>query len=573
MNRRDHAVVLILVLLLVGLGGVLALPKAPAAEVEATPTPEPTLPPPATYREGVVGVPASITPITARSRAERTLVGLIFSGLVRLGPDGGFEPDLATSWTTDESGQTWTFRLREDVTWQDGVPVTSDDVVFTVEALKSPDAVGAVASSWAEVEVAAVGEHTVQFTLQTPIAGFLAAATQPLLPAHLLADVPFADLATGEFATLPVGTGPYVLAELDDERAVLVPAALLPPPVEEPESSPTLDPFATPVPSATPTRPVPYLERIEVRFYEDAAALAAALESGQVDGATGLPVEQATALEGEEGIERIAYPTTTLSAVMLNLRPSHPELDDARVRKALLASIDRDALVGTVLGGDAERADALVPPASWAFDAASAPPVAFDRKQANTLLRDAGWKLSDGAWTAPRGKERYRAEILTVPAAASPRLAATAAYVRNAWTRLGLAVDLVELPAAELVERLRAGTYTAAVVDIAMGLEPDVFPLLASSQVRASGSNLSGYQDPALDKLLEAARAVGTPETRTAAWKALLAGLAERQPILPLAWSTEVMFARGLDGMAPRLIATPGDRFWDVLGWRLATDR
>lgn len=573
MNRRDHAVILVLVLLLVGLGGALALPKPPAAEAVATPTPEPTLPPPATYREGVVGVPASITPITARTRSERTLVGLIFSGLVRLGPDGGFEADLAKSWTTDESGKTWTFRIRDDVTWQDGAPVTADDVVFTVEALKSPDAVGAVASSWAEVEVEAVDEHTVQFTLQTPIGGFLAATTQPLLPAHLLADVPFADLATGEFATLPVGTGPYVLAELDDERAVLVPAALLPPPVEEPESSPTLDPFASRVPAATPTRPVPYLERIEVRFYQDAAALAAALESGEVDGATGLPVEQATALEGTEGIDRIAYPSTTLSAVMLNLRPSHPELDDARVRKALLASIDRNALVGTVLGGDAERADALVPSTSWAFDAASAPPVPFDRKQANTLLKDAGWKLSDGVWTAPRGKERYTAEILTVPAEASPRLAATAAYVRDAWTRLGLSVDIVELPAAELVERLRAGTYTAAVVDIAMGLEPDVFPLLASSQVRASGSNLSGYQDPALDKLLEAARAVGTPETRMAAWKALLAGLAERQPILPLAWSTEVMLARGLDGMTPRLIAAPGDRFWDVLAWRLATDR
>ena len=573
MNRRDHAVVAVLVLLLVGLGGALALPRPPAAEAVATPTPEPTLPPPATYREGVVGVPASITPITARTRAERTLVGLIFSGLVRLGPDGGFEPDLAKSWTTDETGKTWTFRIRDDVTWQDGVPVTADDVVFTVEALKSPDAVGAMASSWAEVEVAAVDEHTVQFTLQTPIAGFLAAVTQPLLPAHLLADVPFADLATHEFATLPVGTGPYVLAELDETQAVLVPAALLPPPVEEPETAPTLDPLATPAPAATPSRPVPYLERIEVRFYEDAAALAVALESGEVDGAAGLPPEQATVLAGVDGIERIAYPTTTLSAVMLNLRPSHPELDDARVRKALLASIDRDTLISSLLGGDATRADALVPPTSWAFDAATAPPLAFDRKRANTLLKDAGWKLADGAWTAPRGKARYEAEILTVPAEASPRLAATAAFVRDAWTRLGLSVTLVELPAAELVERLRAGTYTAAVVDIAMGLEPDVYPLLASSQVRASGSNLSGYQDPGLDKLLEAARAVGTPETRTAAWKALLAGLAERQPILPLAWSMDVMLARGLDGMSPRLIASPGDRFWDVLGWRLATDR
>jgi len=106
-----------------------------------------------------------------------------------------------------------------------------------------------------------------------------------------------------------------------------------------------------------------------------------------------------------------------------------------------------------------------------------------------------------------------------------------------------------------------------------MGLEPDLYPLLASSQVRASGSNLSGYQDATLDALLEAARAPGTPEIRAAAWKALLAGLAERLPILPLVWSDEVVLVRGVEGMTPRLLADPGDRFWDVLAWRLAADR
>jgi ABC-type oligopeptide transport system substrate-binding subunit len=106
-----------------------------------------------------------------------------------------------------------------------------------------------------------------------------------------------------------------------------------------------------------------------------------------------------------------------------------------------------------------------------------------------------------------------------------------------------------------------------------MGVEPDLFPLLDSTQVRASGSNLSGYQDPALDKLLEAARKPGTNDKRLAAWKALLAGLSRRLPMLPLAWVDEVVVERGLEGVTPRLITGPGDRFWDVLAWRLAADR
>jgi peptide/nickel transport system substrate-binding protein len=572
MNRRDHVVVAALVLLLVGLGGILALPRMPAADEAATPSPDLTMPPPVTYREGVVGRPESITPITARSRSERTLVGLVFSGLVRLGPADTLEPDLAESWTTDESGRIWTFRLRDDATWHDGTPVTAEDVVFTIDALRSPDAAGAMAGSWADVEARAIDDRTVQLTLQTPVAGFLAAMTQPLLPAHLLAGVPFAELGSDAFASRPVGSGPFALVELDDEQAVLVPAAMVEP-RDEPEPSGSLDPFGTPVPLATSSRPVPYVERLVVRFYDDAASLASALESGDVDAVTGLPADVAAVLASADGVEALRYPTTTLSSVLLDLRPSHSELADVRVRRALLAAIDRDAIVESVLGGSGSRADALVPPTSWAFDADAAGSVKYDPKKAAELLKEAGWKKSEGAWTAPRGKEPYRVELLTVPADASPRLAATAEAVRDAWTKLGLKVDLVSVPGADMAERLREGSFTAAVVDVAMGLEPDLYPLLASSQVRTSGSNLSGFQDPALDALLEKARVPGTPEERTAAWKALLAGLAERQPILPLAWPDEVALVRGVEGMSPRLIANPGDRFWDVLGWRLATDR
>jgi len=145
--------------------------------------------------------------------------------------------------------------------------------------------------------------------------------------------------------------------------------------------------------------------------------------------------------------------------------------------------------------------------------------------------------------------------------------------VRASWADFGFAATLVETPVADLARQLRAGEYTAAVVDIAEGPEPDLFPLLATSQVQASGSNLSGFQDVTLDPLLEAARKPGTTEERVAAWKTLIEALASRYPLLPLAWNDEIMLARGLDGVTPRLIADTGDRYWDVLAWRLAADR
>ncbi len=573
MTNRDRSVVLVLVACLVAIGALLANPRQPAAPPPEA-TPDPTAPAAPVYREGVVGGATSVTPVTARTRAERLLVGLVFSGLVKIGAGTSYAPDLASSWSADETGKVWTFRIRDDATWQDGVPVTSDDVVYTVEALKSPDASGASAAAWADVTVQPLDEKTVAFTLGTPIGGVLALATQPLLPAHLLRQIPFADLADSDFARAPVGSGPFALDSLDAHGAVLVPVTAVDARPAADPSVPPADSLVTPFPRASVAGPGPYFGGIELRFYPDEARLAAAFESREVDAVSGLSTGPAQALAALDGVTREVYPTTSLSAVLLNLRPTHRELRDARVRTALLEAIDRDDLVNKALGGDAAKAGAFVPPASWAFDAGAAGTVPFDPRAATKALKDAGWtRTSGGRWVAPGQTAPYRLEILSVPDGSNPRLAAVAGYVRDAWKAAGFDARLVPTKAADLATALRRGSYTAAVVDIAEGLEPDLYPLLASSQVRASGTNLAGYQDPSLDPLLEAARKPGTPEERMAAWKALLAGLASRVPMLPLVWNDEVMLARGLDGVTPRLISAPGERYWDVLAWRLAADR
>ncbi len=578
MNRRDRAVVVLLVITLAVLGGIIGLPRqadlATAGGEQATP--DLSLPPPAVLREGVIGVPETITPVTARNRAERSLVGLVFSGLVRLGPGNSYQPDLAESWTSDASGTAWTFTIRPDAVWHDGVPVTADDVVYTVGALQSPDAAGAAAGAWADVTAEALDARTVRLTTGTPIGSALALARQPLLPAHLLEGIPYADLGTSDYARLPVGSGPFSLTDIDSEHATLVPAAgIVATGDEEPPTSdalPTIDSLATPWPEPDTGLPRPYLDELDLRFYPNEGALAEALAGGEVDTASGL---SAAALQrlATSGLDRYVYPTTTLSAVLLNLRPDHKELRDAKVRTALLAALDRDTLVTTVLAGNAVRADALVPPTSWAFDADAAGRVKYDRKAAAKALQGAGWSRKNGKWVAPGGKEPYVLEVLGVPASLNPRLAAVADYVRESWTDFGFKVAAGEKKGMDLAASLREGEFTAAVVDIAERLEPDLYPLLGTSQVQSTGSNMAGYQDADLDPLLEAARKPGTDEEQAAAWTALLKAVAGRQPILPLAWNDEIMLARGVDGVTPRLIADTGDRYWDVLAWRLAADR
>lgn len=571
-HRRDRAIVGALLAVLVVVSGLIVLP-VPATPLVAPPGATlPPAPPPATYREGVVGRPVSITPLTARTRADRVLVGLLFSGLVRAMPDDTYEPDLAASWTVDDRGKTWTFRLRPDARWHDGEPVTSADVVFTANALKGREIAGPGAASWAEVTATAVDERTVTFTMDPPLGGFLAAASQPVLPAHLLSGVSLSELAVDPFGREPIGTGPFRLVTLLADRAILEPVS-----EPEPEPSPTgrpvpTDSISTQRPATNPGRAIPSFERIEISFFDDAESLAAAYREGGLHAASGLPPSMAVPLARATGADLLRYPTTTLAAVLLDLRPGDPELRDPRVRRALLGGIDRDTLITGPLGGAGLRADALVPPGSWAFDAQSAKPVPYDVAASTALLKDAGWKQVDGAWRAPRETSAYAIEVLAPTSGTNAPVHSLAASVVGSWSSLGIQARLAEADVTDFADRLRAGRFTAAVVDIALPLDPDLFPLLASSQATSRGSNLSGVQDRRLDPLLEAARKPGTAAARRAAYRTLLEYLATSQPILPLVWRDETVVSKGVIGPLPRLLGRVGDRFGDVLTWRLAAD-
>ncbi len=556
MSRRDGAFVLVLVLVLGVLGAAIAAPAfTPAAAPQPTPTAEPVV----VHRQAVVGRPSSVNPVTARTQADRDLVALLFRGLVRSGGDGRPVADLAAGWTVEAKGTRWTFRLRADARWQDGVPVTSDDVVYTVRVLQDPAYTGPLAAGWQGVTATAIDAATVRFDLAVPLGGFLQAAAQPLLPAHLLAGVPVAELADAPFSMRPVGNGPFALTELTTDAAhlepVLEPLDLGPGPLA------TLGP-GTVAPGG------PLLTALELRFFPGPDEAAAAYRAGEVDAVSGLPPAAAATLATERATRRIAYPGTTLTGVYLNLRPGAGPFSDARVRTALLAALDRGRLVTDLLAGYGQRADAPIPPSSWAYDPKAAPAVAYDRKAAAAALRAAGWTRTGAGWLPPRAKKPVTIELLAVDATVNSVTAGAAARVAAAWTSLGIPTTVTSLAAGDLVDRLRSAEFVAAVADVNVGLDPDPYPLLASSQVQAGGSNVSGFQDRALDAALAAARAPGTDAVRGAAYTRLQALLGQLEPILPLFFRDSVFVVSDrLVGPRAAPVADPSGRFWDVITW------
>jgi ABC-type transport system substrate-binding protein len=248
------------------------------------------------------------------------------------------------------------------------------------------------------------------------------------------------------------------------------------------------------------------------------------------------------------------------------------ELRTPLVRHGLLAAIDRKRLIDDVFGGAATRADSLIPPTSWAFDPGTSRPIRFDLKRATADFKAAGWKRLAGGWAAPGSKKPYQMELISPDKATNPTAMAAAEAVAADWRKFGLQTVVTGLPPAEFVQdRLQTGKFESAAIDVNIGLDPDLYPLLASTQVAKGGSNFTGIQDVALDRDLIHARAPGTEAARKAAYRKLQARLVNKSYILPLAFRDElVVVSDRLQGPAVRELGDPSDRFWDVLSWRLA---
>ena len=577
MTRTDSFVVGTLVVLFALIAGLVGGPAlVPAASTGLSPAITPGSAVSRPYREGVLGHPDSVSPLTARTQADRDLVALVFAGLVRDGPSGTIVADLAERWSSDATGTIWTFELRQDARWHDGEPVTAEDVLFTIHTLQDPAYTGPAAGSWNEVRVRAVGPKTVVFTLRTALAGFLQAATQAIAPAHLLAGIPVGLLGQNAFGRRPVGAGPFALVSLDAARAELVPAATVTSsgaPSASP--SPGTDSFATAAPTERPSRPVPYLTAIEFRYFDTPSALADAYRAGDLDAASGLSPALTAELASASGSRLVRYPGSTLTAVLLNLRPGHPEFADPAVRTALLAAIDRGGLIDRVFAMAAGAAPGPIPPASTLFDPAAEPLVPYDLAAARKALRKAGWTVSPKGWFLPKARKPLSIELISPEEASNPAAFAVAAAVAKDWKKLGLDVAHVPLPPGAFVtDRLATGTFSAAVADVNVGLDPDLYPLLASSQTLRGGSNVIGLQDPTLDALLVAARGPGPASARATLYTRLQQQLAKGRYLLPLAFADESIVVRDtVQGMIVRQVSDSADRFWDVLTWRLAADR
>ncbi len=500
------------------------------------------------YVEGVAGSPAKINPLFANfSEADADLASLIFSGLLRLGPNGSVQSDLAELPTITPDGRTYVFRLKQDLVWHDGQPLTSEDVMFTVRMIQDSEFNGdpELAELFRGVTVEAFGPQAAVVVLPEPYAPFLArGAVVGILPQHLFRNVDAAQLSDSPFNQAPVGSGPFVLEKLSQESALLR----------------RFDRYH---------RGRPYLDGIELRFYPDDASLLAALTDREIAGALfrpGLDMRAIDAIDEDAEFTRRSLHTTTYSVVYLNQLA--PVFEDDRVRRALQHGLDRQALAGAVLEGQAVLLDSPIVPGLWSY-VGSPEAYAFDGDLAQTLLDQAGWTLSGGVRGNGFGQPlRFRLE-----ASDDPAQVVVAQEIAKQWSELGVQVDVVVSGASQFVEGvLLPRQFHSALVTINPGPDPDPYPFWHSTQAIGQGRNLASFVDSTVDQLVENARQTTSPAERAAAYRQFQLVFAQLMPAALLYTpSYQYVVDADVKGMSPGLLHTPSSRFRDVQRWYTET--
>lgn len=444
------------------------------------------------YVEGLTGQPKFLNPLLAATTdyPAQSLDALIFSGLVKDDPSGQPQPDLAESWTISPDGKQYTFYLRPTARWQDGQPVTADDVVYTVATIQAPDFPGNpdLAAAWQGVDVTKLDNLTVEFTRSQAFAPFLDYASVGLLPAHLLGQVAPKDLPNELFNRQPVGSGPYKLRQLDLRAATL-------------EVSDTY--YAT----------KPYISRLVFRFYKDDSAVSQAVLRGEVQGDWHVDATQAATLSADPNLKLYQAVQPSFDGLCFNL--NDPLMSRLEVRQAIAYGIDREALRRQFMNGLAEVDDSPIAFTSWASDAGG-PHYSYDPARAAATLDSAGWVPgADGIRT--RGDQRLAPIILT---ADLPDHVALANGIAQQLRSLGMDATVQAVGFDGLVKDFLAPrNFQVALLDWEVpGSDPDPYPLWHSSQATADGLNFSGWKNSQADAQLELARGNADVATRKQAY-------------------------------------------------------
>lgn len=507
-----------------------------------------------TYVEALPESPHNINPVLSTNDADRDLTHLIFSSLLKYNESGELMPDLASSYDISKDGKNYTFKLKNGIVWHDGEPFTSEDVIFTINAVQSSDYASPLRNSWQGVTVSTPDANTVILTLKTPYGAFVEnLALLGILPKHIWKKVVPQNFPLAEFNLKPVGTGPYKFIKLQKDSLGRIVSVNL---------SANENYFSG----------VPLIKNINLKFYTSEEEVVSAFNRKEVDGLMLQTAQNKNQLRGLDNSSVYSLPSLRVYAVFLNT--DDKILKDKNIRLAINYAINKEELIAKILDNEGKVAVGPIPPGL----AGSSPDIngyGYNPEKAEEILKKNGWvKDENGIYAKKLGKEKEATQLkFSIITTKSIQLSAT--LVRDYLRNIGIGVDLKIMPLGELQQtQLKNKDYNAILIGESYATSVDPYVFWHGAAIKDPGLNLSLYNNKKVNKILEDMRQISEPMKRAAKLEEFQSLVLGDAPAVFL-YSPNYIYVvkNNIKNINIEKIGIPSARFSKVNEWNIEAER
>ena len=440
---------------------------------------------------------------------------MLFTPLIQFDEELNPVPYLAERWELKPNGVT--FHLRDGVTWHDGKPVTAEDVKFTFDLAKNPETASQLGSVYlTQVKSATVVDpRTIRFEFTAPHAQPLDDFWWAPVPKHLLGGVSPAQMTQAPYNRQPVGSGPFKFVQWKANQELVL------------EANP-----AFPAALGGPPR----LQRVVFRIIPESQTRLQELVTGAMDvNYTVLP-DEAPQLKNQRRVETFHYPSREFTYLGWNTQ--REPFRDARVRRALGMALNRQEMVGAMMGGYGRLTGSVIPPISPV--APDVPPLPFNQAQARQLLAEAGWTDSNGDGILDKGGQPLRFTIITN--SSNKLFTELGTRIQAQLRQVGVQAELQTVEFQAMLRQHKARDYQAIITNWTWDyFKADPSPLFSCEQARKEQSaNRTGYCNEQADALMQRGLAATDAAQARPIWADYSRLLQEDQPVTILFWTEEI---------------------------------
>lgn len=443
---------------------------------------------------------------------------LLYDNLVYLDAVGEPTPWLAKSWEISPDGLTYTFHLRDDVTFSDGAKFNAEAVLVNLEHMRDPATKSPLAaayiSPYRDGEV--VDEFTFRAHLREPYAPFLNVLAQSwlaLLSPKAIRENPKA------LSEHPVGSGPFVVERYTRQEGLIL--------VKRPD-------YHWSAPQLRHEGPA-YLDRIEIDFISEPLVRYNGLLAGQYDFTIDAPPQNAAALRADPSIVVSSRIRAGNPYRALTFNTEKFPFEDVKVRKALARAVDRVGVERVTGFGEFSLKSDFLAASTRHYDPSFQAELSYDPVAANLLLDEAGWTGRDADGIRTKDGRRLTADFLYVEGFSPP---AGPVAIQSDLRKVGFDLHITQIPLTQYADRRNTASYDSVSSGVWHTNTPDgLYILYHSDEIVSSkriGQNVARLRDAALDDLLARARRTTDQIEQQRLYSAAQKRLVEIVPAIPL---------------------------------------